>query len=104
MAAQAEKTIDIDALLTLAGNAEPICCQPVELTRYDTPVRIAVARDKAFCFYYEDSLQALRDMGAELIDFSPLSDQTLPENIHGLYLGGGYPELYAKELSENTEM
>lgn len=104
MAAQAEKTIDIDALLTLAGNAEPICCQPVELTRYNTPVRIAVARDKAFCFYYEDSLQALRDMGAELIDFSPLSDKTLPENIHGLYLGGGYPELYAKELSENTEM
>lgn len=104
LAAQAEKTVDLDGLLALAETAEAVCCDPVELPRYDTPVRIAVARDRAFCFYYEDSLQALRDMGAELVDFSPLNDRALPEKIHGLYLGGGYPELYARELSENTAM
>ena len=68
------------------------------------PVRIAVARDNAFCFYYEDSLDALREMGAELIPFSPLTDQELPQNIQGLYLGGGYPELYAQRLSDNAAM
>ncbi len=67
-------------------------------------MRIAVARDRAFCFYYEDSLEALEEMGAELVPFSPLSDRTLPEDIHGLYLGGGYPELYARELSRNESM
>lgn len=104
LAAQAEKTVDLDGLLALAETAGAVCCDPVELPHYDTPVRIAVARDRAFCFYYEDSLQALRDMGAELVDFSPLNDRALPEKIHGLYLGGGYPELYARELSENTAM
>ena len=67
-------------------------------------MRIAVARDKAFCFYYEDSLEALSDMGAELIPFSPLTDKSLPVNIHGLYLGGGYPELYIEQLGGNTQM
>ena len=67
-------------------------------------IRIAVARDNAFCFYYEDSLDALREMGAELIPFSPSADRELPQNIHGLYLGGGYPELYPQRLSENTSM
>ncbi|MGN1003989.1 MAG: cobyrinate a,c-diamide synthase [Oscillospiraceae bacterium] len=104
LAEQAEKTIDLDGLLKLAEGAEPVCYEPVELPHYDTPVRIAVARDKAFCFYYEDSLQALRDMGAELVEFSPLADERLPENIQGLYLGGGYPELYAERLSENRSI
>ena len=104
LAEQAEKTIDLDGLLKLAEGAKPVCYEPVELPHYDTPVRIAVARDKAFCFYYEDSLQALRDMGAELVEFSPLADERLPENIQGLYLGGGYPELYAERLSENRPM
>lgn len=101
---QAEKTIDLDSLLELASGAEPVCYEPVELPHYDISVRIAVARDKAFCFYYEDSLQALRDMGAELVEFSPLADEKLPESIQGLYLGGGYPELYAEKLSENRSM
>ncbi len=104
LARQAEKTLDLDGLLELAADAGPVCYEPVELPRYDTPVRIAVARDKAFCFYYEDSLQALRDMGAELVEFSPLADGRLPEELHGLYLGGGYPELYAGQLSENRSM
>ena len=63
-----------------------------------------VARDNAFCFYYEESLDLLREMGAELVDFSPLKDKSIPSGIHGLYLGGGYPELYAGELSRNASM
>ena len=60
-------------------------------------VRIAVARDEAFCFAYAETLDALRDAGAELVFFSPLRDAALPENIGGLYLPGGYPELYARQ-------
>ena len=63
--------------------------------------RIGVARDRAFCFYYQAALGELRRQGAELVEFSPLSDQTLPENLDGLYFGGGYPELYAEILSSN---
>ncbi|MGB4440317.1 MAG: cobyrinate a,c-diamide synthase [Sedimentibacter sp.] len=78
---------------------------------YDEPhinkagkTKIAVAHDKAFCFYYKDSLELLEQMGAELIEFSPLNDKKLPDDICGLYLGGGYPELYIKHLSENKTM
>ena len=67
-------------------------------------VRIAVAQDEAFCFAYAETLDALRDAGAELVFFSPLRDAALPENIGGLYLPGGYPELHARELSENTSL
>lgn len=104
MAEQAEKTIDINALLKLGHNAESVSCEPVELPIYNEKIRIAIARDNAFCFYYEDSLEALTEMGAELVPFSPLTDKTLPENIQGLYLGGGYPELYAAQLSQNHSM
>ena len=68
------------------------------------PVRIAVARDRAFCFYYEDNFRFLRELGCELIPFSPLADAKLPKQIDGLLLGGGYPELYAETLSENERM
>ena len=67
-------------------------------------MRIAVARDEAFCFAYTETLDALRDAGAELVFFSPLRDASLPENIGGLYLPGGYPELYARQLSENRAL
>ena len=103
LAVQAEKTLDLDGLLELAKAAPIVRCEPVELPRF-APVRIAVARDRAFCFYYEDSLDALTRMGAEIVPFSPLTDPGLPEDIQGLYLGGGYPELYAGQLSENGSM
>ena len=103
LAVQAEKTMDLDGLLELAQAVPIVRCEPVELPRF-SKVRIAVARDRAFCFYYEDSLEALARMGAELVPFSPLTDPGLPEDIQGLYLGGGYPELYAGPLSENASM
>jgi cobyrinic acid a,c-diamide synthase len=67
-------------------------------------VRIAVPRDEAFCFYYEENLRLLREAGARLRFFSPLRDGCLPPGTDGLYLGGGYPELYAERLSRNTHI
>ncbi len=66
-------------------------------------LRIGIAKDEAFCFYYEDNLELIRDMDVELIPFSPIHDRELPK-VSGLIIGGGYPELYAKELSENISM
>lgn len=68
------------------------------------PIKVAIAYDKAFCFYYEDNLDLLKNAGAEIITFSPLSDSVIPNTADAIYIGGGYPELYAKELSENTSM
>jgi cobyrinic acid a,c-diamide synthase len=68
-----------------------------------TPI-IAVASDEAFCFVYEDNLRLLREAGAEIVDFSPLRDDKLPDNISGIYLPGGYPEIFADTLAENTTM
>lgn len=103
LAGQAEKTLRLDDLLALARASAPLSYTPVELPRLES-VRVAVARDRAFCFYYQDSLNALVELGAQLVPFRPLEDRALPENIHGLYLGGGYPELYAQTLSENTAL
>ena len=74
------------------------------LSGVEARVRIAVASDAAFCFIYEDNLRLLREAGAELTFFSPLNDAALPADIHGIYLPGGYPELYAGELDRNKSM
>ena len=103
-------TVDIDGLLGLAKSAPPLYTSGSEgagladASPKVRSVRIAVARDVAFCFYYADSLRLLEKLGAELVEFSPLHDATLPEGVAGIYLGGGYPELHARELSENEPM
>lgn len=100
-----EKTIDLDAILALGNQAEDLEYRESILPRYKAQgVRIGVARDEAFCFYYRDNLELLERLGAELVYFSPLHDLKLPDNLQGLIFYGGYPELYAKQLSENTEM
>lgn len=102
LAEQAKKSIDLELLLKIADQAPELEYEEPYIERF-RKVQIAVANDKAFCFYYQDSLELLEEMGAELIYFSPLDDTGLPE-CDGLILGGGYPELYAKELSGNQKM
>ena len=105
LADAAEQGLDLDGLLALARTAPPLADQSAPLIpAVDKPVRIAVAQDKAFCFYYTDNFDVLRALGAELVPFSPLADENLPEGIDGLYLGGGYPELHVAQLAENHTM
>lgn len=103
-----EETLDIDGILELAGKAPelPEESDPIKeaYAQREKALRIGVASDAAFCFFYKDNFRLLRRMGAELITFSPLSDQSLPEDIDGLLLCGGYPELHAKRLEENSSM
>ena len=105
LARQAEETVELDGLLELARTAPPL---PPGAVALPPPVagrpRLAVARDRAFCFYYADGLALLERLGAELVPFSPLADAALPPGSCGLYLGGGYPELYAEALSANRPM
>ena len=122
-----EETVDVDSILKLAQNVGGVLSEqiikpapekvsgeqvrgnayfpyPSEENVEKSALRIAVARDEAFCFLYEDNLNFLRAHGAEIVPFSPLHDQTIPENCDALYLSGGYPELYAGELFGNHSM
>jgi cobyrinic acid a,c-diamide synthase len=102
LAAQAEKSIDLEGLIELMQAQNPIEAEAF-VQRYIGNVRIAVAKDKAFCFYYRDNLEMLEEMGAEIVPFSPIGDEELPD-CDGLILGGGYPELYLEQLSRNETM
>ena len=105
LAAQAEQSVDLDGLLALARSAHPLPAEEENIpASHSARPRIAVARDEAFCFYYADALELLEELGAELVNFSPLRDEGLPEGCAGLYLGGGYPELYGAALANNTAM
>jgi cobyrinic acid a,c-diamide synthase len=104
---QIEQSVDLEATLRLARAAAPVDVAPTGIfpqTHGNPEVSIAIARDEAFCFYYEDNLDLLSAWGARLIPFSPLHDQSLPEGAQGLYLGGGFPELFAQALAENFPM
>lgn len=109
-----QKTVSMEKVMQIAESAEDIGTEDfvgkkaaevsVRRTEDDRRPIIAVAKDEAFCFYYEDNLLLLQECGAQLQYFSPLHDRKLPEHCHGILLGGGYPELYAEELSHNIEM
>lgn len=104
LASRLEETIDIRGIFSLANTASKLFASEAYYKLPKKIVHIAVAKDEAFCFIYEDNLEVLRKLGCELHFFSPLKDHTLPAEIDGLLLYGGYPELYAKRLSENTSM
>lgn len=98
-----EEYLDLDKLLELTTTHvvdEDLVSPPPR----QAEVRIGVARDEAFCFYYQDNLDLLSHYGGKLCFFSPLRDTNLPADVAGLYLGGGYPELYAPQLSENRSL
>jgi cobyrinic acid a,c-diamide synthase len=106
LARLAEENLDLDALLELASAAPGLAesVQPSQPTRLAGPgVRVAVARDEAFCFSYAETLELLQRLGAELVFFSPIHDESLPD-CAGLYLPGGYPEHHLAALSGNTAM
>lgn len=104
LAQHAREGLDLSGLLALAHTAPDIHGALPEIPACGTGLRIAMARDEAFCFDYADSLEVLERMGAQLVPFSPLHDAHLPRQIDGMLLCGGYPELYARQLSENTSM
>lgn len=104
-----EETLEVERILTLAENAAELDWEEPDVTEWklkegQKAPRIGVARDEAFCFCYQDNLELLEKMGAELVEFSPLHNEKLPEHLEGLLLYGGYPELYAKQLSQNSSM
>lgn len=107
---QLEQTLDFEQLLELAACSETLSeneqFADVEKFRKENPetVTIAVARDEAFCFLYQENIELLEQLGCEICFFSPLRSQGLPRHAAALYLGGGYPELYAKELAQNKQM
>lgn len=106
------ETVDVRAIKTIADEStdffakEKMCSCDIAKPKGSVKklFRLGVARDEAFCFYYEENFALFRERGVEPVFFSPLTDKRLPEDIHGILLGGGYPELYGEELSQNETM
>ena len=103
-AKQLEECLNVEGILELAGYSKKDEIRPIDSESEPPTRRMAVAMDEAFCFYYQENLDFLRQHGWEVVPFSPLHDVALPEQVHAILLGGGYPELYAKELSANEPM
>jgi cobyrinic acid a,c-diamide synthase len=99
-----EAHLDIDYILKAMGRRKYLKAVPVKPSIKKTGPVIAVARDAAFSFYYQENLDILEGLGARLVFFSPLKDKCLPRGTSGIYLGGGYPELFALELEKNSSM
>ncbi len=106
LASAVEETVDVDGLIGLAESAPEmeLWPEPVAIEAPAVKVRLGLARDSAFNFYYQDSLDLLEKMGAEIIPFSPLKDASLPPDLDGLYLGGGFPEVFASDLEANSSL
>lgn len=105
LAQMVSQTIDVDKLIEIAKSAKPFDYKFTEKKpSIQRKIRLAVAKDKAFHFYYEDGLDILKSLGAQLVFFSPVHDKKLPEKIDGLYIGGGFPEVFARELTQNKTM
>ncbi|NNG13901.1 MAG: hydrogenobyrinic acid a,c-diamide synthase (glutamine-hydrolyzing) [Gammaproteobacteria bacterium] len=104
IARHVNESVDLDKLLEIGKQASEIARPPSAATQVASDVRIAVARDAAFGFYYADDLQAMHDAGAEVVEFSTIDDKALPENIDGLFIGGGFPESSMDKLSANQSM
>ena len=105
LAGMIESSINLDGLLENLPELK-LAGKPIEAVapKRSNPVRIGIARDNAFCFYYQDNLDLLEANGAELRFFSPVADKHIPPDLDGLYFGGGYPELFADQLAANTAM
>lgn len=100
LAALAEKHLNLDQLRQ-AVDANLISHQTQPAKPKEPEIKLGIARDRAFCFYYQDNLDLLEAAGAKLIAFSPLADAELSQDLDAIYFGGGYPELYARQLSAN---
>lgn len=105
LADRVEEGVNLTTLFKAVGFEQTETALSAKTEKFTEPrVRIGIARDRAFCFYYPDNLDILEQAGAQLVFFSPMTDTHLPEGLDGIYLGGGYPELFARELADNATM
>ena len=103
MAQALREGVALERLVQIARSAPALAGQPFRCEHMAEAqgLSVAYARDEAFCFYYEENLRMFEDLGVQLVPFSPLADEPLPQGVSGLYVGGGYPELYCQRLSAN---
>jgi cobyrinic acid a,c-diamide synthase len=95
-----KKTIDFEGLIRFSKDSKDLWVKKIEIEKKE-PIRIGLAKDKAFNFYYEDNIDLLKEMGAEIIEFSPIQSTFIPNNLQLLLFGGGFPEVFAGELQDN---